>query len=161
VLISGVGNRSKDPSWRPRRLRTRLSPKTIWCVARAQSARVNIENLIQSHGRSLAKRVGVSSWLSNTFLGVEQNETQMHVWRVAAAGCSCRGGGECLRLEYMADTGSEGDTYRIANFLGFAIISGHNANTRTKHASAPRLQPPKIRSRSHLLTMKTPTSVSW
>ena len=45
-------------------------------------------------------------------------------------------------------------TYRVANLLGFVIISGHNTKARTKHASAPILHPAKIRSRSHLLTVK-------
>lgn len=46
-------------------------------------------------------------------------------------------------------------TYRIANLRGFAIIIGHKAKQRTKQASAPKLQPPNINNRSHLLTVGT------
>jgi len=46
-----------------------------------------------------------------------------------------------------------GKTYKIANLRGFAIINGHNAKQITKQARAPRLQPLKMRIRSHLLTI--------
>lgn len=45
-------------------------------------------------------------------------------------------------------------TYNMANLRGFAIMIGHSVKQMTKQASAPRLQPPKTRSRSHLLTVR-------
>ena len=48
--------------------------------------------------------------------------------------------------------GSVMPTYKIANFLGFNVRTGIKAKQITKHASAAKLQPPKTRRRSHLLT---------
>ena len=45
-------------------------------------------------------------------------------------------------------------TYNIANFLGFNDSTGKSAKQMTKHASAARLHPPKIRRRSHRLTAR-------
>lgn len=44
-------------------------------------------------------------------------------------------------------------TYRIANLRGFNIRAGKRKKQMTKQASAPRLQPAKMSSRSHLLTI--------
>ena len=43
----------------------------------------------------------------------------------------------------------------MANLRGFAIMMGHRAKQITKQASAPRLHPPNINKRSHLLTVDT------
>ncbi len=40
----------------------------------------------------------------------------------------------------------------MANLRGFRIIAGQRTKAITKQASAPRLQPPNINNRSHLLT---------
>lgn len=47
----------------------------------------------------------------------------------------------------------DGTTYKVANLVGLAIISGHKAKQITKQARAPRLQPLKMRIRSHRLTI--------
>lgn len=47
----------------------------------------------------------------------------------------------------------KGLTYNVANFLGRAIIIGHNAKTSTKQARAPKLQPPNTNRRSQRLTI--------
>lgn len=44
------------------------------------------------------------------------------------------------------------DTYRIANFLGLAISSGHSAKHRMNRTAAPMFKPPKTRRRSQRLT---------
>ena len=56
----------------------------------------------------------------------------------------------CAKKEHEEE---EHRTYKIANLLGLAIIIGHRAKQRTKQARAPRLHPPKINNRSHLLTV--------
>ena len=50
-------------------------------------------------------------------------------------------------------------TYRIANFRGLSESTGKSAKQITKHAKAARLHPPKIRSRSHRLTVEVVVSV--
>ena len=44
--------------------------------------------------------------------------------------------------------------YKIANFLGLTATIGNRKKQMTKHAAAPRLQPEKMRMRSHLLTRR-------
>jgi hypothetical protein len=50
--------------------------------------------------------------------------------------------------------GKGGNTYRIANFRGLSESTGKSAKQTMKHAKAARLHPPKIRSRSHRLTVE-------
>ncbi len=50
------------------------------------------------------------------------------------------------------------NTYRIANFRGLSESTGNSAKQITKHAKAARLHPPKIRSRSHRLTVEAVVS---
>jgi hypothetical protein len=90
-------------------------------------------------------------------------EKELHVRRVAAAARSCRELGVSQtalvsRARHSSRTRKCG-THRTANLRGRVIMSGHNAKQRTKHASAPKLHPPKIRSRSHLLTVKMQVSL--
>jgi len=57
------------------------------------------------------------------------------------------------RRSIMVWGGMEVATHKTANFLGFKERTGNKAKQMTKHASAARLHPPNIRSRSHLLTI--------
>jgi hypothetical protein len=45
------------------------------------------------------------------------------------------------------------ETHKIANFRGFSDKTGKSAKQMMKQARAARLQPPKTRRRSHLLTV--------
>lgn len=44
-------------------------------------------------------------------------------------------------------------TYRMANLRGLVARTGNKKKQMTKHAAAARLHPPKMRRRSHLLTV--------
>jgi hypothetical protein len=59
-----------------------------------------------------------------------------------------------------ARNNTEPKDHRMANLRGFSDSTGKSAKQITKQARAPRLQPPKTSSRSHLLKVNQPSSSS-